>query len=164
VVVAAGLAAATLTRYGLSANGFAWSAVQVVLVGIAGYDVATRRIPNVVTVPVALGAVLLRAAFVRSSLAEVVVAGVAAFAVFFVLAMVLRGGIGMGDVKLAGMLGFLLGRAVFGALAIGILTGGLFAAVVLARSRSRRATMAYGPYLCFGGAVAIIAFHVPRLL
>src|SRR5262249_31137886 len=112
VPLAVVLAGATLVQYGPSANGVCWAAVQVVLVGLAAYDFETRRIPNVVTVPGALAAIGLRAAFERSALAEVLVAGAASFAAFFVLALLVRGGFGMGDVKLAAMLGFLLGAAV----------------------------------------------------
>ena len=60
-VLAAGLAfaAATLVRRGLTANGCAWAVVQVALAGIAAYDIATRRIRNLVTVPGSLLAILL---------------------------------------------------------------------------------------------------------
>src|SRR3954447_15752729 len=165
-VLAAGLAfaAATLVRRGLTANGYAWAVVQVALAGIAAYDIATRRIRNLVTVPGSLLAILLRAAFVREALLEVALTGVIVFAGFLVLALVLRGGFGMGDAKLAAMLGFLLGTAVVPALLIGTITGGVVGALVLARSRAMGTTIAYGPYLAFRAAVAILAFSPPDLL
>src|SRR5581483_811936 len=104
---AAGAAAAllvtpTLVRYGVTANGLAWSVVQVVLVAIAFVDLRERRIPNVVVLPLGLAAIVARLVFERGALVEILVAGAAAFAVFLLLALAVRGGLGMGDVKLAG--------------------------------------------------------------
>jgi leader peptidase (prepilin peptidase)/N-methyltransferase len=149
---------------GVSANALAWAVVQIVLAGVAADDIANRRVKNVVTVPVSLAAVLLRAAFERSALAEVVVAGFVYFLVFLALSLFMRGGLGMGDVKLAGMLGFVLGWTGVPALLIGTVVGGVVAAVLLSRERGRRATMAYGPYLAFGAAVAILIAHPPPLI
>jgi leader peptidase (prepilin peptidase) / N-methyltransferase len=164
LLVGLAFAAATLARLGLSANGCAWAVVQVGLAGIAAYDIATRRIRNVVTVTGSVLAILLRATFVRSALLEVVLAGVVVLAAFLLLALVLRGGFGMGDTKLAAMLGFLLGSSVIPALLIGTLAGGVVGATVLARSRARGATIAYGPYLALGAAIAILFFNPPDLL
>src|SRR5690348_12228172 len=165
-IAVAGLAfaVATLVRRGASADGFAWAAVQLALAAVAAYDVATRRIRNIVTLPGAVLAVALRAAFDRSALVEVVVAGAVVLGAFLAVALLLPGGFGMGDAKLAGMLGFLLGSAVVSALLIGTLAGGLIGAAVLARSRSRGVTIAYGPYLALGAAVSILAFDPPRLV
>jgi leader peptidase (prepilin peptidase) / N-methyltransferase len=163
VVAAAALAAATLARRGLSADAFAWAAVQLGLVGIAAYDLAARRIRNAVTVPGSVLAVLLRVAFERSALLGVVIAGLVVFLSFLALSLLTRGAFGMGDVKLAAMLGFILGSTVLPALLIGTIAGGIAAGVVAARG-SRRATIAYGPYLALGGAVAILLLHPPGLV
>jgi leader peptidase (prepilin peptidase) / N-methyltransferase len=164
VFTAAVLAVATIVRLGFSANAVAWALVQVVLVGIAAYDIANRRIKNAVTIPVSVIAVLLRAVFERSALVEVVVAGLVIFLVVLALSLVLRGGLGMGDVKLAGMLGFVLGWKVLPALFVGAIAGGIVGAALLARPGGRRSTMAYGPYLALGGAAAILLTHPPHLI
>jgi prepilin signal peptidase PulO-like enzyme (type II secretory pathway) len=70
----------------------------------------------------------------------------------------------MGDVKLAGMLGFVLGWTVLTALFIGAVVGGIVAAALLSRAGGRRSTMAYGPYLALGGAAAILLSHPPPLI
>lgn len=163
MAAALGLAVATLVRYGITANGVAWALVQFVLIGLAAYDLASRRIPNALTMPGALIAVGARAAFERSALVEVCVAGAAAFAVFLAIAIAFRGGLGMGDVKLAGLLGFLLGSTVTPALLIGTAAGGVVAAVLVARGR-RGEAIAYGPYLALGGAVAVLALGPPPLV
>jgi leader peptidase (prepilin peptidase)/N-methyltransferase len=164
VVTAAVLAVATVVRLGLSANSVVWAIVQIVLVFVAADDLANRRVKNVVTIPVSVIAVLLRVAFERSALLEVVIAGLVMFLVFLALSLVLRGGLGMGDVKLAGMLGFLLGWKVLPAIFVGAIAGGAAAAVLLTRASGRRSTMAYGPYLALGGAVVILFSHPPPLI
>jgi leader peptidase (prepilin peptidase)/N-methyltransferase len=156
--------AATFARRGFTADACAWAAVELVLVGVAAYDFTTRRVKNVVTVTVSVLAILFRAAFERSALAEVVFTGLIVFLVFFALSIFLRGGLGMGDVKLAAMLGFLLGQTVLSALLLGTIVGGVAALATIYGSGTRRATMAYGPYLALGGAVAILAFHPPPLV
>jgi leader peptidase (prepilin peptidase)/N-methyltransferase len=163
--VAAALAVGTFVHLGHGANAFAWAAVQVVLVALAAKDIEQRRLPNVITLPVSTAAILLRAGFERSDLVEVLVAGVVTFAVFYVLALLMRGGFGMGDVKLAAMLGFLLGSAAFPALVIGIAAGGMWAvALVIARKATLRSSIAYGPFLALGGAIAILFFNPPPLV
>lgn len=165
VVLSVGLAAATVLVHGIDVDAVAWVAAQLVLVLVATVDHATRRIPNAVTVPAAALAVVARSLFEPGSLAETLVAGGACFAVFFVLALVGRGALGMGDVKLVGMLGLLLGRAVVPALVVGTIGGAVAAAAIALRTRTGRdATIAYGPYLCLGAAVAILAFDPPSLI
>ena len=88
-----------------------------------------------------------------------------AFGLFLVIALVRPGGMGMGDVKLAALIGLVTGLAgVFVALTVGIVAGGIAAVVVLVRSRfDRRVTMAYAPYLVLGAWVALYfnpAVHV----
>ena len=165
VPAAVALAAATFVHLGRDGDAAAWAVVQVVLVLLAAIDVESRRLPNVITFPVAAVALVLRAADERSYLAEVAVAGAAAFAVFFLLFVLMRGGLGMGDVKLAGLLGFLLGRQVVGALVLGVVAGGLWSlGLVLTRRAGLRSAIAYGPFLCFGGVVAVLFSSPPPLV
>jgi leader peptidase (prepilin peptidase)/N-methyltransferase len=155
----------TMLRLGFGANGSAYAVVQVVLVGLAVVDLATRRLPNTITLPTSLLAIGLRAAFEDSQLGGAVVAGIVALLGFGVLSLLLRGGLGMGDAKLAGMLGFVLGSSVVPALVIGILGGGVAALALLVLGRARLGSaIAYGPYLVLGGAIAILAFHPPTLV
>jgi leader peptidase (prepilin peptidase) / N-methyltransferase len=163
--VAAALVVATLARYGLRWNAVAWSAVQVALVALARIDLRERRLPNAIVLPLGVAAIVLRLAFERSALVEILVAGAVAFAVFLLLAVLVRGGLGMGDVKLAAAEGLLLGRAVVEALVLGVVVGGLAAALLLATRRAdRTTTYAYGPYLALGAIVAILALRPPPLV
>jgi leader peptidase (prepilin peptidase)/N-methyltransferase len=165
VVVAAGVVSATLVRYGLGWTGAAWSAVQVALVALAWVDLRERRLPNAIVVPLGAAAIVLRAAFERHALVEILVAGAIAFIAFLALAVATRGGLGMGDVKLAAAEGLLVGKVAVEALLLGVVLGGLAAALLLATRRAgRRTTYAYGPYLALGAVIAILAFGPPPLV
>ena len=154
---------ATFALRGHDANAAVWAFVQIALVAIAAIDLATRRIPNVLTVALAIAAVALRLAFERGAIVEIVVAGAVCFVAFLLLAIAARGGFGMGDVKLAGVLGLLLGREVVPALLIGTVCGAVAALLAARSAGSRKATLAYGPYLCLGAA-AVILFTTPPAL
>ena len=73
------------------------------------------------------------------------------------MALARPGGMGMGDVKLAGLIGLMTGLdGVILAMTVGILAGGLAALALLASRRfDRKATMAYAPYLALGAWVAL---------
>lgn len=163
-MAAIGLAVGTFASCGRGANAVAWAAVQLVLVAVAATDVATRRIPNALILPTAVAAVAARALFDMSALAETLVAAAACLAGFLAFALLSRGALGMGDVKLAGLLGLLLGSAVVPALLLGTVAGAVASLLVAWRTGSFRTTIAYGPYLCLGAAVAIIAVSPPALI
>lgn len=158
------LAGITLEVRGHGADAVAWAVVQVVLVAIAATDAATRRIPNALTLPAASAAVALRLLFARPGLVETFAAAGICFAAFLLLAILSRGALGMGDVKLTGLLGLLLGTAVIPALLVGTFAGAVAALVVAYRTGSAKAALAYGPYLCLGAAVAIVALSPPPLV
>ena len=91
------------------------------------------------------------------SFSSSVLGGVAGFALFLALAIAWPGGMGMGDVKLAGVIGLATGfSGVLIALFVGILSGGIAAIAILIFTRMRGgATMAYAPYLVFGAWIAL---------
>lgn len=165
VGIAVALAVVTFIHLGSDTNAALWALVQIVLVTLAAIDATSRRLPNVITLPTATAALILRVAFERSELVEVAVAGVVAFVVFLLLSVLTRGGLGMGDVKLAAMLGFLLGYKVLGALTIGVVAGGIWSAgLLLTRRAGLRTAIAYGPFLALGGAFSILFANPPPLV
>src|SRR5215218_10189201 len=116
------------------------------LVPIALIDLDHRIIPNRLT---ALGAV-----------PEQLIAGAAAGGFLLLAALARPGGMGMGDVKLAGMLGLFLGREVAVALLVALIAGTLVGVVVMARrgvGEGRRTAIPFGPFLALGGVVAVLA-------
>ena len=84
---------------------------------------------------------------------------------FLVIALVSPAGMGMGDAKLAGFIGLVLGslglRYVAVAAALGILAGGLASATALAAGRSRKSTIPFGPWLALGAIGA--TFFAPAI-
>jgi leader peptidase (prepilin peptidase)/N-methyltransferase len=81
-----------------------------------------------------------------------------------VVALIAPRGMGMGDVKLAALIGLVLGavglRYVAVAAALAVLLGGVGACLALAIGRGRRSTIPFGPYLA-GGAAAAALFGGP---
>jgi len=88
----------------------------------------------------------------NATITSALLGAVAGFGLFLLIAMLAPGGMGMGDVKLAGLIGLTTGlSSVLTALFIAILVGGIAGAVILLKSRFRRGqTMAYAPYLVVG--------------
>ena len=94
-----------------------------------------------------------------ASLANSVVAGLGGFTLLLVVAIAKPGGMGFGDVKLAGLLGLLVGYpGIAVALWGGIVVGGVVAIVLLAlRVKGRKDVIPFAPYLSLGG-VAVLLF------
>jgi leader peptidase (prepilin peptidase)/N-methyltransferase len=92
-----------------------------------------------------------------SNLRDALMGGMVAFAFFLVLNIVWPGGMGMGDVKLAGVVGLMLGlSSLWLALWVSVIVGGLVGLAILLISRfQRRQTMAYAPYLVLGAWTAL---------
>jgi leader peptidase (prepilin peptidase)/N-methyltransferase len=165
-LVAGAVACATFFVIPGTGNAAAYATAQILLVAIAAVDLAERRIPNSYVAALALLAVGCRAVSDPRLLAKTAAIGGAVFVVALALAAVARGGLGMGDVKLAAVLGLLLGRTALGALFVGTLLGAAAGLVVLARrgGAGRRTTFAYGPYLVAGAIFAILALDPPALI
>ena len=157
----AGLAAvfvAILLRYSDDGIEIALGAcLAATLATITLTDLEHRVIPNKVLIVAALVAVGLLVAGDRDALAEHAIAAAIAFAVMFLIAIVYPRGMGMGDVKLAGVMGLYLGKAVAPALLIGFAAGALFGLALIASrgAEARKQAVPFGPFLALGGLVAI---------
>jgi leader peptidase (prepilin peptidase)/N-methyltransferase len=134
----------------------------LVLVPVALIDLEHHIIPNRITGPAAILALALGTALDPSGEPARLASAGAAGAFFGVAHLVSPRGMGMGDVKLAGLLGLLLGTSVAPALAIALISGVLVGLVVVSRRSAgeRRSTgVPFGPFLALGGLVAIYAGH-----
>jgi leader peptidase (prepilin peptidase) / N-methyltransferase len=130
------------------------------LVPIALIDLELRIIPNLITGPAALAGVIAIAALDIDFLPEALIAGAAGGGFFLVAAILYPRGMGMGDVKLAGMLGLYLGRAVAPAIFIALIAGVVVGAAVIARKgakEGRKTAVPFGPFLALGGVIAFFA-------
>ena len=88
---------------------------------------------------------------------ERLIAGAAAGGFLLVAALAYPGGMGMGDVKLAGVMGLFLGRAVAPAITIALVAGTVAGIAVIARKgarEGRKTAVPFGPFLALGALVA----------
>jgi leader peptidase (prepilin peptidase)/N-methyltransferase len=128
------------------------------LVPIVMIDLERQIIPNALTGPAAVLAVLLGLALDSGFVPEQLIAGACAGAFFLAAALAYPRGMGMGDVKLAAVMGLYLGRAVAPAIFIALISGVLAGLVVMARlgvAEGRRTRVPFGPFLALGSVVAI---------
>jgi leader peptidase (prepilin peptidase)/N-methyltransferase len=134
-----------------------------VLIALAVIDLEHRLLPNVIVGPASLAGFALAlsggsAAWWKHSLAGLAVAGF-----LLVMATVYPGGMGMGDVKMGGMLGLFLGPYAAMAVFLGALTGTIAYAALVATGRLERGSaLPFGTFMAFGGLVAL--FAGPQLL
>ncbi len=156
-VSTAALVAACGLRFGASAYAVLAAAFCVVLVAISVIDLEHRIVPNRIVVPAA--ALVLAAQLVRAPSVEWPLAALGASLFLLVAAVAYPAGMGMGDVKLALLLGAMLGRDVAAAVLIGCLGALLPAAVLLARNgaAARKAAIPFAPFLGAGALVTLFA-------
>lgn len=126
------------------------------LIVIFFIDLEHYIIPNVVVLPVAVVGLAANIAIDPDRWLELLLAGSLSAAFFLVVVLIKPGGMGMGDVKLAGMLGFFLGRQVLVGLFTGFLTGAVVGVALMAAGRKgRKSRIPFGPFLAIGALVAL---------
>ena len=158
--VTAVLFVAVLAVEGVDVDALSGLALVAMLVPTTLIDLEYRIIPNaLMAVGAALGLGLV-AVTDPSQLAEHLVAAAAAGGFFFVVVLAYPGGMGMGDVKLAAVLGLYLGASVIPALLVALLAGTLVGVVIIAHKGAkagRKTAFPFGPFLALGGIVGLLA-------
>jgi leader peptidase (prepilin peptidase)/N-methyltransferase len=130
------------------------------LVPLTLVDVAVRLLPNRLTAPAAAVAVVAGTLLDPGGELERLLAGVAAGGCFLLAALASPAGMGMGDVKLAAVLGLFLGAEVAVAVFVALLAGVAVGLVIIARKGARagrKTVLAFGPFLALGAVVAVVA-------
>lgn len=144
-----------------SAVAIALSIVLILLVVPAALiDLEYRIIPNRITALGAVLAVLIGVALDPAGEPQRLIAALAAGGFLLIAALAYPGGMGMGDVKLAAVMGLLLGPAVAAAILIALLTGVIVGALIIARKGARagrKTAVPFGPFLAIGALVAVFA-------
>ena len=131
-------------------------------IALALIDLDVRRLPNVLVLPAyPVLAALLATAGDGPALLRAAVAAAALFAIFFLIALVAPGSLGFGDVKLAGVVGGVLGHLSWGALLVGafggFVIGSVVGVVLLASGRAGRKTaVPFGPFMILGALASIL--------
>lgn len=121
-------------------------------------DLEHRLILNVVILPAILVAAIGSSLSPDLGPLRALAGGIIGFASFYLIALMRKGGMGGGDVKLAAFIGLATGfPSVIVALLVAILTGGVTALLlVLTRIKSLKSYIPYGPFLVVGGVVALL--------
>jgi leader peptidase (prepilin peptidase)/N-methyltransferase len=129
----------------------------LIVVPAALIDLEYRIIPNSLTVLGAVLAIVLGLALDPSGEPQRLIAGAAAGGFLLLAALAYPGGMGMGDVKLAGVMGLFLGRAVAPAILIALFAGVVLGASIVARKGAqagRKTAVPFGPFLALGAVAA----------
>jgi leader peptidase (prepilin peptidase)/N-methyltransferase len=156
----AALCASVVIAKGADENALLGLALVLLLVPVTLIDLDHRIIPNKLMLVGAIVAPALVLATAPDDLVEHLVAGVAAGGFFLLAVLAYPRGMGMGDVKLAAVLGLFLGRAVGPAVFIALISGTLVGAAVIARKgarEGRKTAVPFGPFLALGAVVALFA-------
>lgn len=160
------LFAALALRFGPEPELPAYLYLGAVCVALAAIDIDLHRLPDALTLPsyAVLGVLLGVAALVDGDLdpwLRALLGGVAMFAVYFALVLAAPKGMGLGDVKLSGVLGLALGWLGWDVWAVGLISGfilgGLFGVVLLALGAGRKAKVPFGPFMVAGALLAVFA-------
>jgi len=140
------------------ALGVAWL-YTAFLLAIGIIDLEHRRVLNVMLLPAAFVALAFSFLPGMPSPLDALLGGAIGLAAFLIIALVSRGAMGAGDVKLAGVIGLMTGYPdVIPALVFGIMLAGVAAIILLITRRAgRKSTMAYAPYLALGTIIVLLA-------
>ncbi len=153
----AGLAVASLAVFGPTLEGVAAAMFCLALAVVTAADLEYRLIPNRVVLPASVVVVALMTASDGSP--EWALAALAAGGGLFAVALVYPAGMGMGDVKLAFLMGAALGRSVLPALMLAMLLAVIPAIALLVHHGRAGRTMGipFGPFLALGSVVVLFA-------
>jgi leader peptidase (prepilin peptidase)/N-methyltransferase len=129
------------------------------LIAVAGIDLEHRIVPNKILLPLAVYGLVATAVVRPDALPEALIAGAAAFSLLLLAALAYPGGMGMGDVKLAGVMGLYLGLSVAPAMLIAFLSGSVVGIAIIAKhgAQARKKGVPFAPFLALGGLVALVA-------
>ncbi len=157
---------ATVVLFALVGRQYQGDALHVAIVAgyvaalivCTGTDVLAYRVPNVITYPAILAAIVIGMIMPDANRGNVWAGGLVCGGTFLAMAIATRGGMGMGDVKLAFFVGFALGLT-FGVISLLItaLAGGAIAIVLMVtRLRSRRDPIPYAPFIALGALYVLL--------
>jgi leader peptidase (prepilin peptidase)/N-methyltransferase len=157
-IVSAALAVACFVRFGFSGRALVGAVFAAVLTLVTATDLESRLIPNVVVVPATAVLLAAQIALYPDRTLEWILASLFTALFFFLPLLVFPTGMGMGDVKLAALMGAVLGKSVVAAVLVGLIAGAVYSVSVLLRRGlgARKTTIPYGPFLAFGAALVLL--------
>ena len=156
--VTAGLLVAVVLTQGEGADLWLGLAFVILLVPVTLIDLDHRIIPNTLMLIGTIASVVILLLTEPGALTEHLIAGAAAGGFLLVAALAYPGGMGMGDVKLAFVMGLFLGRNVAPGLLAGFLLGSIVGGAIMAKKgvkAGRKTKVPFGPFLALGGLVGL---------
>jgi leader peptidase (prepilin peptidase)/N-methyltransferase len=158
-LVTALLLAGCVLAFGLTAEAAIAAFFCAVLVAVSVIDLEHRIIPNRIVLPATV--VVLVANTVRDLSPDWAIAALGASGFLFAAALAYPAGMGMGDVKLALLMGAALGTPVSVALMAGMLAAMIPGLALIARhgAKARKMGIPFGPFLALGSVVALFWGH-----
>ena len=158
-LVTALLVAGCVLAFGLTLDAAVAALFCIALVAVSATDLEHRIIPNKIVLPAAV--VVLAAQTALHPSPEWALGALGASGFLFVAALAYPAGMGMGDVKLALLMGAMLGRTVSVALMLGMIAALLPGIVLLAKhgQKARKMGIPFGPFLALGSVVALFWGH-----
>ena len=156
-LVTALLVSGCVWKFGLHLEAIVAIVFCAALVAISAADFEHLIVPNVIVLPAAV--VVLAAQTALHPSFEWAISALALAAFLLLAALVYPGGMGIGDVKLALLLGAMLGRTVAVAFAVGVLSALVPSLWLIARHgrKARKMKIPFAPFLALGGVVALFA-------
>ncbi len=157
-------------KYDLGALWIISALYSAILIALAAIDIKDGIIPNKIIYPVMPLAIILSLIFLPpqgeglfvsnltlAALYSSLLGGAISFLILFIPCLVYKEGMGWGDVKLAGLTGFMLGfPSSLAAIAIALISGGIMAVALLLMGRkNRKQTIPFGPFLSLGALAAL---------
>ena len=158
LVTAVAFAAVSLVR-GVDAGLLLDLPFAAMMIAVADIDLEHRIVPNRILLPLAVWGIAATAVVRPGALAECLVAGAAAFTVLLLTALAYPAGMGMGDVKLAGVMGLYLGLAVVPALLFAFFAGSVVGLALMAKhgAGARKRGVPFAPFMAAGAFVGLLA-------
>jgi leader peptidase (prepilin peptidase) / N-methyltransferase len=158
-LITALLIAGCVFAFGVSFEALIAAFFCSVLVAVSAIDLEHRIIPNRIVLPATV--VVLAANTVRDLTPEWTIAALGASGFLFAAALAYPAGMGMGDVKLALLMGAALGKTVSVGLMAGMLVAMIPSIVLFARhgTKARKMGIPFGPFLAIGSVVALFWGH-----
>ncbi|HET9324749.1 MAG TPA: prepilin peptidase [Gaiellaceae bacterium] len=149
------LVAACVLAFGLTGEMLVAALFCAVLVAVSAIDLTHRIIPNRIVIPAFV--VVLAANTLLEPSPEWALAALGASGFLFLAVLAYPAGMGMGDVKLALLMGAALGKSVTVALMLAMVAALVPAVILLARhgSKARKMGIPFGPFLALGSVVAL---------
>jgi len=159
-LIAIGLALLMALQWGWTLETAVGWLYAFFFIAVTVIDLEHHRVLNVMMAPAAVVVAAISLLPISPDPLRMVLGGVVGLGLFLLLAIIGRGALGLGDVKLAGVIGMMVGYpSVLTALMVGAILGGVGAAAMLImRKATRKTKIAYAPYLVLGALLTLLGW------